>query len=423
MISNTGSSDVSGTFRLTGYPATMTVPQPDAATGIIEFGTTKVIPIRVTLDTDLEKGTNLEIASLLDCGPYTVDKTYTISIGKIRESFEYQSFEIFPWNNGHDHPWIIKNEQAYEGLYSAQSAPIPTPTTFNWESKLSINVNVPHNDTMSFWWKVSSEKNYDFLYFNLNGTNLYKISGESDWAMNIIDLQEGINQLEWIYQTDGSVNNGSSCGWIDYITFPTSAFNRIDLKTGDIITPEPGKSYAQEIITAEVINFGTDTVNSFNLAYMINDENPVIENFTQKVVPGDTVVVAFQSNADLSGEGSYLISVYGLNNDDSYYGNDTTRLLVVNTAIIPLEYSSDEMTVMPNPFRSIFRIKLESTTSEPSDIEIIDNTGKVLWKEYLVLSAGENILTINPGSLPPGFYTLRVTGKKNKKVARIIKYD
>jgi hypothetical protein len=170
-----------------------------------------------------------------------------------------------------------------------------------------------------------------------------------------------------------------------------------------------------------VINFGTDTIKTFNLAYRINEESPVAENFSKTVNPGDTAVVAFSQNANLTGDGSYLIQVYGFNNNDSYLNNDTTSLLVVNTAITPLENPGNTITLMPNPFSSSFRILLDANTGEDVRINIYSTTGKNLWEEEARLIPGENILTITPDNLPPGFYTLSIRGKLTGKAARLIK--
>ena len=35
--------------------------------------------------------------------------------------------------------------------------------------------------TLSFWWKVSSELDSDRLRFYLDGTEQWRISGETDW--------------------------------------------------------------------------------------------------------------------------------------------------------------------------------------------------------------------------------------------------
>jgi hypothetical protein len=285
-------------------------------------------------------------------------------------------------------------------------------------------VNVPVKDTIRFNVKVSSEINYDYLYFRLNGTQMFGISGETDWIEKKFALQEGFNLLEWYYRKDQSVSSGADCGWLDNIRFPSAAYNNRDLKTGKIVTPQPNKNYTQEQITAEVINLGTDTVKSFNLAYQVN-ANPVIaQNFIRKINPADTAIVTFNQSADLTGNGTYIIKVYGLNNSDNFLMNDTTILTIVNTAIFtPVENPANKVKISPNPFRQSFRLDIDSKRDDVIRISLFGQSGKLLWEEQQSIVPGSNTFTLSPENIPTGFYTLRITGKSTLKAARIIKIE
>jgi hypothetical protein len=181
------------------------------------------------------------------------------------------------------------------------------------------------------------------------------------------------------------------------------------------------KNYTLEPITAEVINLGTDTVKGFNLAYSVNGGNPVAQYFTSKVRPGDTAVVAFSSLADLAGNGTYLVKVYGYGNNDEYLKNDTSSIVIVNTAITPVENPENKLKIMPNPFRSSFMISLPMDNFDEVTISIFDPAGKVIWEENRGLVSGENNITITPGDITSGFYVLKIRGKTVFKAARLIK--
>lgn len=363
------------------------------------------------------KGTSFDISSFLDCSPYFVNRSFSIPIGKTRESFEYQSFEIFPWQNNSDFPWIITDNQSAEGKFSARSGLIGN----NSESLLKLTVNVPVPDTLKFFYKVSSELNWDFLTFRLNGTQVFKISGEAGWSERKVVLKEGFNLLEWSYRKDESYSSGNDCGWLDNISFPSTSFSGVDMKTGKIVTPQPNKNYTLEPITAEVINLGTDTVKGFNLAYSLNSGIPIYQYFTNKIRPGDTARVAFTTKANLAGNEIYILKVYGFNNNDQYLKNDTTSLTIVNTDITPVENSENRLTIMPNPFNSSFRVILSTDSPEDALITIFDPAGKVVWEQKRALNPGENELTVSPGEIPSGFYTMRIRGKTILKAARLIK--
>ncbi len=68
---------------------------------------------------------------------------------------------------------------------------------------------------ITFYWKVSSEQNYDFLEFYIDGVIQDQISGPQDWQQMIYTLDSGSHTLEWRYFKDGSVSDGSDCGWVN----------------------------------------------------------------------------------------------------------------------------------------------------------------------------------------------------------------
>jgi hypothetical protein len=416
-VNNSGSTNASGTFNLSGYPAGITVPQPVVSSGPINYGQLTYVTVTATVSPLLAKGTAFNVSAFLDCSPYFVSRSFSIPVGKTRESFEYQSFAVFPWKNSLVSPWVITALEAIEGKFSARSALIAN----NSESNLKLSINVPAADTVKFYYKVSSEQNYDFLTFLLNGSTAFRVSGESGWKEKRVALKEGFNNLEWIYKKDESISSGGDCAWLDYISFPAISFNTTDMKTGKIVTPELNKNYALEPITAEVINLGTDTVKGFNLAYSVNAGVPVAQYFNNKIRPGDTVRVAFSNLANLAGTGSYIVKVYGFNNNDEYIKNDTSSIVIVNTAITPVENPENRLLIWPNPFSSSIILSLTMDSFDEAVITIFDPSGKVIREEKRGLVPGENNITITPGDIPPGFYALRIRGNTILKAARLIK--
>ncbi len=419
-VRNSGSSNISGTLNILNQPALVTISNPTVSTGPLQFGEVTTIPVSVKLASNIERGGTFDIVSLLNCPPYTKNKTFTIPVGRTRESFEYQKMTVFPWINSAKYSWFITSDQSAEGLFSVRSGIVPNRDS----STLKLNINVPVKDTIKFSVKVSSEQSYDFLNFRQNGNLIFRISGETDWTEKKIILNEGFNRLEWIYKKDESVSSGSDCGWLDNIKFPVTAFNTKDLKTGKIVTPQPGKNYNQEQITAEIINLGTDTVKNFNLAYQVNSNTPVYQNFNKKINPADTTVVAFSQPANLIGNGTYIIKVYGFNNNDNYLNNDTAKLTIINTGIFDQVSNWDnKVRIIPNPFRRSFRLELDSKTNEEIQIALIGQSGKVLWQEQQSIMPGLNVLTISPEELRTGFYTLRITGRTVIRTARVVKIE
>jgi hypothetical protein len=82
--------------------------------------------------------------------------------------------------------------------------------------------------TISFYWKVSSESNYDWLSFYIDGTRQDRISGTSTtaWAMKTYSASNtGTHTLKWEYSKDVSSSNGSDAGWVDRITWSGGSTN------------------------------------------------------------------------------------------------------------------------------------------------------------------------------------------------------
>jgi hypothetical protein len=78
--------------------------------------------------------------------------------------------------------------------------------------------------TLSFYWKVSSEQNHDFLELWVDDVvQPGHISGEVDWQKQTIAILAGSHIIKWIYSKDASVSMGSDRGWVDKVTFKKSS--------------------------------------------------------------------------------------------------------------------------------------------------------------------------------------------------------
>jgi hypothetical protein len=73
--------------------------------------------------------------------------------------------------------------------------------------------------TLSFWWKVSSQTNADFLSFSFGGTQRAAVSGEVDWQQQTYYLPAGAQTLQWVYAKDASVSAGQDKAWLDQVSY------------------------------------------------------------------------------------------------------------------------------------------------------------------------------------------------------------
>ncbi len=116
------------------------------------------------------------------------------------------------WYTGGNANWFAESSITHDGSLAAQSAPM----TNDQMSKIYSTITGP--GTVTFWWKVSSEANYDFLSFSIDGANQAKISGETDWQYKSFPLGDGAHVLKWIYKKDMYVSQGADAGWLDEVT-------------------------------------------------------------------------------------------------------------------------------------------------------------------------------------------------------------
>jgi hypothetical protein len=71
---------------------------------------------------------------------------------------------------------------------------------------------------VKFYWKVSSEDDYDFLQFRTDGSMKNRISGLVDWRQKTYTISTpGSHTLEWRYVKDESGDSGSDCDWVDKV--------------------------------------------------------------------------------------------------------------------------------------------------------------------------------------------------------------
>ncbi|NQT00827.1 MAG: hypothetical protein HQ580_02260, partial [Planctomycetes bacterium] len=111
-----------------------------------------------------------------------------------------------------DAEWFSQTETVFFDGDAAQSGVISDT------QQSSIQTTVSGTGTLSFFWKVSSEVNYDFLEFYIDGVLQDSISGSEDWQQMIYAIAEsGSHTLEWRYVKDWSESAGDDSGWVDQV--------------------------------------------------------------------------------------------------------------------------------------------------------------------------------------------------------------
>ncbi len=105
----------------------------------------------------------------------------------------------------------------FDGVDSLQSADI------NNNERVSVATRITGPGTLSFYWKVSSEEEYDVFAFSLDGIKKDNISGEVDWTQVSVSIPAGSHTISWAYAKDFSDNAGDDRAWLDRVVFSSTA--------------------------------------------------------------------------------------------------------------------------------------------------------------------------------------------------------
>ena len=122
------------------------------------------------------------------------------------------------WNTGGDLPWFPETSVSHDGIAALQSGAI----SGGQRSTVSTTVGGP--GTLSFWWKVSSEPNNDYVSFTLDGAEQARNSGQPNvWSQTTIYLTNGTHLLAWDYSKNATINYGTDAAWLDQVSFSLGA--------------------------------------------------------------------------------------------------------------------------------------------------------------------------------------------------------
>lgn len=109
----------------------------------------------------------------------------------------------------------IDTQSVFEGTHSWRSGAIGDANTSDSYLKFQGSAT----DVLRFYYRVSSETNYDKLTVRVNGVIIVNsITGEVAWAQpGPINLVDGENTIHMQYSKDGSASRGTDSGYIDKI--------------------------------------------------------------------------------------------------------------------------------------------------------------------------------------------------------------
>ena len=146
----------------------------------------------------------------------------------LAEAINQPSWSVTTGGHG---AWSAQTAVTYDGVSAAESADIAD----SQESWMQTTVQDP--GIISFYWKVSSEANWDFLEFYVDGVLKQRISGTVEWTeRSFVVSGPGMHTIRWRYVKDSSISSGMDCGWVDAVSWQPlpPVVTQVRVNAGDV---------------------------------------------------------------------------------------------------------------------------------------------------------------------------------------------
>jgi hypothetical protein len=201
----------------------------------------------VSLTNPLVAASTILLSATNDVGFWTNRTVYVVRTPYLPAdggSLDDSGLDWVTWGNA---AWFGQTNITHSGQSAVQSGVIG-----NFQESL-LQTTVTGPGRLTFWWKVSSEFNYDFLEFNLAG-QAYHISGELDWQRQVFPVPQGSQTLIWRYYKDQNTSIGADAGWVDGVTFEPGIWLELiggptNGQTALLLHGVPGRTYSVMVST------------------------------------------------------------------------------------------------------------------------------------------------------------------------------
>jgi Zn-dependent metalloprotease len=171
--------------------------------------------------------------------PFEVSYLQDMGSATYSQGFEASASLPPEFTTGGNQPWLVAGTTAATGTRSARSGTI----THNQRSELTLTARLTSPGNVTFNARVSSEEDFDFFSFHVDGEPRVLESGETPWvAAPPVPVSAGTHTFTFVYEKDFIVNEGSDRAWIDDLVIPNAesvALTTINASTAPGATSEP----------------------------------------------------------------------------------------------------------------------------------------------------------------------------------------
>ena len=370
----------------------------DASTGSplqnvkIDFTNTSITPVYTNANGHYQININ---ADIYDISAYLDGYSKQSKMKTVSDTNKIVDFALLPsdaitfeseipgdFENSGDAYWYRDNTVAYEGAYSLKSGDISD----NQNTTVQFTRTVS-SGTFSFYYKVSSEQNYDFLKFYIDGVEKGSWSDEIDWTQASFTVSAGSHTFKWEYTKDESQSEGSDCAWIDNIEIPSSTtYNQYNV-TFTVLEDTTSNPVENAIVNLK--GYGTVHTNSQGIAQFSDVYETSGTNTLQYDVYADGYAVA-TGNTIVNGDKD--ITVY------------------LEDSVVNIKEVTDNINIYPNPVRDILKI---NSNSEVSAVLLMDLSGNIIYQTHTK--------QIDISNLSQGIYLIKIFTPQKVITKKIVK--
>ena len=386
--------------------------------GVLASGDTRTASFNVTMADSLPDG-NLpfRLVRVTDEGDLLIENLQIrAGLGDV-EDFESNSLTTFPWSNNGDYPWEITTSEKHGGAYSVRSK---SSLGNRHTSEMGITWSSAMDDSIRFWYKVSSEENYDIFSFSIDNSQKFEASGDVDWTYAAYPVSAGTHTFTFSYAKDGSRNSGSDCAYIDDITFPFSG-TLIAFLTDTTCQGQSYECFGQAISTATVgtTSYANADADSLMALTVLPSPEVTIEA-SSDIVTGNAVILTAHGASRYewsNGATGDVIVVYpdepttytvtGFNGTCSDEASISLHLGINGTA------NAAPLTLYPNPAHESITIAQDGMRS----VSLVNQLGQEILRREVTAPQ----LQLDIRNLPAGIYFIKVNTSDSATVSKIIK--
>ncbi|AMM44861.1 hypothetical protein SP15_062 [Bacillus phage SP-15] len=151
-------------------------------------------------------------------------------------------------------------------------------------SYAEFTYDFPSDGKISFNYTVSSEGNYDYIWFDYDGVRMVAVSGESGTRSVELDVSKGRHTFRWSYRKDGSTNKGNDEATIWNLVLEYVGVNLEAFKVS------PSEIHKESIEVAASVVLANETELPFNYRLLVDNTQVYPDSgWTEDFIPPKSI--------------------------------------------------------------------------------------------------------------------------------------